>query len=142
MLYSLKKVMSHEEDDAVRALRKRERALHDRGLARAPTQIANLALRCGIPVEHGPQIPGNQTDRGLYVPVWFHWYLERFPQNEINTRQRLEDVRHFSADKEKQLILLIEANLVDGMLYDPAGDIATKAALTLLEAEINKAPST
>ncbi len=115
--------------------RKAERALHARGLVRVRTYVANLALQHGIKPESGPRIEGAKTDRGLYVPAWFEWHVERFPQNSINQRKRLEIVEELKNRPHAQFILLIEAQMAGGTLYDPCGDLATEAALTLLREE-------
>lgn len=125
----------NESDEKLLEDRKAERALHARGLVRVKTYVANLAVQLGIPVERGPKIKGAETDRGLFVPVWFEWHVERFPHNDINQRKRLEIVEELKTRPHAQYILLIEAQMAGGTLYDPCGDIATEAALTLLKEE-------
>ena len=116
--------------------RREERALHAQGLVRVPTYLANLAIQCDIPVERGPRIRESKTDQGCYVPVWLEWHLIRFPQNKIPQRRRLEVVARLRDDHKARYLMLVEAQLAGGTLYDPSGDIATEAALHLLKKEL------
>lgn len=113
--------------------RRKERALHARGLVRVSAYLANLAIQADVPVERGPKIQGNRLDPGVYVPVWLEWHLQRFPQNSIPQSKRLEILQALGENPQAQYLLLIEAQLVGGTLYDPSGDIATEAALKLLK---------
>lgn len=119
--------------------RKLERELQKKGLVRVETYTANLAMRAGIEVIRGPKIPGAATDRGLFVPAWVQWYLERFPNNEQLLRERQEELKSLKDDKEQQLMLLIEANLCGATIYDPSGDIGTEHALKALQEELGHA---
>lgn len=116
--------------------RQQERALQKRGLVRVDTYVANLALRAGVPVEKGPPIHGSNLDRGLWVPAWVQWHLERFPDQGDNLRARQESLEALKDDKNAQLLLLLEANLCGATLYDPTGDLGTAAALELLQKEV------
>jgi hypothetical protein len=127
---------TQQTEEEKREERKVERELQQKGLVRVETYTANLALRAGIPVVRGPKVPGSATDRGLFVPAWVQWHLERFPQNDQQLRERQEELILLKDDKEQQLMLLLEANLCGATIYDPSGDIGTANALRILQEEL------
>jgi hypothetical protein len=127
-------------DDHVRSRRGAERDLQKRGFLRCTTYMGNLARMNDIPVERGPGILGpTGDDESDWVPAWFDWHLQRFKSGRlqhISQRERLAQAKELLADKEKQFILLSEAQLVGGTLYDPSADISTNNALELLKQEL------
>ena len=132
-----KRKMRDERTDEERLEdRKKERELHARGLVRVSAYLANLAIKCDIPIVRGPKIQSQTVrDPGIYVPVWLEWHLQRFPQNEIQQSKRLEIVKALSENHRARHMLLIEAQMLGGTLYDPMGDVATEAALRLMREE-------
>ena len=118
--------------------RRQERALCSQGLVRTSAYLANYGIKADVPIVRGPKILGSINDQGLWVPAWFEWFMKRFPDSVIhgNLRHRLEALLELKHDKGKQLMLLYEANLAGGTLYEPLGDISTKHAIDLLEKEL------
>ncbi len=118
--------------------RRRERALCEKGFVRTTAVLANYAIQADVPMERGPKVTGSKTDQGLWVPAWFEWYMKRFATSIMhdNPRKRVEGAKELLEDKGKQLMLLYEAGLAGGTLYDPLGDISTKHAIDTLEKEL------
>lgn len=121
--------------------RKAARALQKRGYLRVETYLGNLARMNDIPCERGPGMDWQGDDESDWVPAWFEWHIQRFKSGalqHINQRTRIEQAKALQEDLEEQLLLLTEAQLADGTLYDPEGDVSTEAAIQLLRKELDK----
>jgi hypothetical protein len=132
---------TRSEQDRLEKLheREREKELHAAGLLRVPAYVANLLVIQGIDVVRGPKIQAAKRDQGLFVPAWAEWLMCRRPKTlEHDQRERLESVKDVAADPRKQYLLLIEAHVSGGTMYDPLGDVATEAALRILEEQHGK----
>lgn len=122
--------------------RKEARALQRRGFLRVETYLGNMARMNDIPVERGPGMDWQNTDEQCdWVPAWFEWHIQRFKKGalqHISQRERIEQAKVLQEEPEEQFLLLTEAQLADGTLYDPEGDISTEEALKTLRKELGK----
>ena len=122
--------------------RKAVRALQKRGYLRVETYLGNLARMNDIPCEQGPGMDWQNDEPSDWVPAWFEWHMERFKHGalqHVNQRSRLEQAKALQEDSEEQFLLLTEAQLADGTLFDPEGDVSTEEAMKTLRKQLGKA---
>ena len=135
--------MSDEAESRARDRRLYERDLQKKGYLRCTTYMGNLARMNDIPVERGPALDGpTGTKECDWVPAWFEWHLIRFKSGHlqhVSQRERLEQAKELRDDLEKQFILLTEAQLAGGTLYDPSADVSTNHAMNRLKEELGYA---
>jgi hypothetical protein len=128
--------------DAPIQRRQAERELQKKGYVRCTTYMGNLARMNDLPVQRGPGLDGpSGTRESDWVPAWFEWHMVRFTRSHlqhVTQRERIEQAKAMAADKEAQFVLLCEAQLAGGTLYDPAADISTDHAVNILREELGR----
>jgi hypothetical protein len=95
-----------------------------------------------LPVEVGPGVIGvHGDDESDWVPAWLEWHMHRFRETslaDVTQRERLEQAKELLNDKNTQLLLLCEVELLGCTIYDPEADISTHNAIELLKKELEQ----